>query len=134
MADPIVIATGPLFDGRAEGMLEEMVDAIRTTVGDQAFVAFESNLEERIRHSGPVYQTFIQVKDDGTDRVVNDGYDESNELPYGLWLEGIGSRNAPVTRFEGYHSLRDAFEETEAQVEDLAQPVVDEAMGAVNGV
>lgn len=129
----IVRELGPLFDGRAEAVIEEMVEGIKRTVADDAFVKFESNLEERIRHSGPVYQTYIQVKDDGPDRVVTDGWSETNELPYGPWLEGVGSRNAPVTRFEGYHSLRDAVEETTAQVDDLAQPVVDEAIGVING-
>jgi hypothetical protein len=30
---------------------------------------------------------------------------------YGPWLEGVGSRNFPVTRFRGYHAFRVAAQE-----------------------
>lgn len=124
--------SGPLFDGRAETLLEEMVGAIRRTVGDQALVEWEANMESHIRHSGPVYQTYAQVKDEGDATLVNDGWDDTNTLPYGPWLEGVGSRNAPVTVFPGYFSLRDAFETTTAQAEALAAPVVDEYVEKIN--
>lgn len=127
-----VTMSGPVFDGRAEDLIDRMCTDLQTSVGDQAFVEFETNLELHIRHSGPIYQSFIQVKDLDGDRVVNDGYGETNDLQYGLWLEGIGSRNYPVTRFRGYHSLRDAAESTEAQVEDLAEPIVDEYVDRIN--
>lgn len=124
--------SGPLFDGSAPGLLEQMVRGIRDTVADQAFVEWEANMEEHIRHSGPVYQSYAQVKDEGDDRVVNDGWEDTNELPYGPWLEGVGSRNSPVTVFPGYFSLRDAFEATRDRVPDLAEPVVDEYVEKIN--
>lgn len=124
--------SGPVFDGRAAAMTDEMVRDIRTTVGDHAFVAWESNMEASIRHSGPVYQSFAQVKDAGGDTVVNDGYDDTNQLEYGPWLEGIGSRNSPVTKFPGYHSMKRAFEEVEPQVDALAEPIVDDYVERIN--
>jgi hypothetical protein len=125
--------SGPVFDGSAVSILGDMVRAIQHTVADQALVEWEANMEGHIRHSGPVYQTYAQVKDDGDDRVVNDGWGETNELPYGPWLEGVGSRNSPVTIFPGYRSLRDAYDDTREQVEELAEPVVDEYVVRANG-
>jgi hypothetical protein len=125
--------SGPLFDGSAAAMVEQMLEAVRTTVAGQALVEWESGMEEHIRHSGPVYQTYAQARDEGgTERVVNDGWGETNDLPYGPWLEGVGSRNSPVTIFPGYHSLRDAFETTTGQVEELAAPVVEEWVEKIN--
>jgi hypothetical protein len=131
MAITGVSFSGPLFD--EPELLDQMTKAIQDTVGDDLFVKWESLLEENIRHSGPIYQSFIQVKDTPDGAVVNDGWEENNELPYGPWLEGVGSRNSPVTRFPGYFSLRDAGDETEEQLQEIAQPVVDEYLERING-
>jgi hypothetical protein len=128
-----VTMTGPFFDGRGDAILDRMVTDIQRTVGDQAFVEFETNLELSIKHSGPRYQSFVHVFDRDGDRVVNDGYGQTNTLQYGLWLEGVGSRNYPVTRFRGYHSVSRAYTSTDSQVPELSQPIVDEAMEAING-
>lgn len=127
-----VTMSGPVFDGRGDDLIDRMCTDIQTTVGDQAFVEFETNLELNIKHSGPIYQSFVQVSDLDGARVVNDGYGQTNDLQYGLWLEGIGSRNFPVTSFRGYHALRDAFESTEAQVEELAEPIIEEYVDRIN--
>jgi hypothetical protein len=124
--------SGPVFDGSAEPMIERMIEEVRSTVADQAMVEWESNMESRIRHSGPVYQTFAHVKEDGDETLVNDGWGETNELPYGPWLEGVGSRNSPVTVFPGYHSLGDAYEATLEQVDELVEPVVEDWVGKIN--
>jgi hypothetical protein len=131
MAD--VKMTGPFFDERRGLILDRMVTDIRGTVADEAFVKWESNMELAIRNSGPIYQSFAQVFDRDGERVVNDGWGQTNHLKYGPWLEGVGSRNSPVTRFPGYFSLKRAFDDTTAEVPDLAQPVVDDAMEAMNG-
>lgn len=127
-----ITVSGPVFDGRAVDMLDEMVRGIQATIADDALVKWESNMEEHIRHSGPRYQKYAQVKDDGADRVVNDGWGDTNDLPYGPWLEGLGSRNSPVTRFPGYRSIRDAYDEVSEQAEELAEPVVEEHVGRIN--
>jgi len=110
-----------------------MAEKIRDTVADQAFTEWTANMEEHIRHSGPVYQTYAQNVVQGLDRVVNDGWSETNDLPYGPWLEGVGSRNSPVTIFPGYHSLEDAYTTTDEQVDELAEPIVDEYVEKING-
>ena len=41
---------------------------------------------------------------------------------YGYWLEGIGSRNFPKTRFRGYRMWRDATQQIQAEAEKIAEP------------
>ena len=48
------------------------------------------------------------------------------------WLEGIGSRNSPVTRFPGYHALREAYVVTDRAVPDIAQPRIDALIDRIN--
>lgn len=123
---------GPVFDGRAADWSDRMVRDMRRTVADQALVEWETDLEASIRHSTPVYQLYPHVVEHDLDTVVNDGWGVTNDLPYGPWLEGVGSRNAPVTRFPGYHALRSAFESVKGQVHDLCEPVAEQYVERVN--
>lgn len=124
--------SGPVFDGTAEELLKEMAEKIQETLAGRALTQWEENMDEHFRDNGGVYTGYAQVKNDGPDVVVNDGWGDTNELPYGLWLEGVGSRNAPVTVFEGYHSLEDAYTTIESQVEEVSQVVVDAYVDLIN--
>lgn len=130
MAD--VILTGPVFDGRGDALTDRMVVDIRHTVGDYAHDLWATLMDHSFKRPTGVYQSFAHVVDDDPDTLVNDGYGVTNELPYGPWLEGIGSRNSPVTRFPGYHSLREAFLVTDRAVTDLAEPIVNDYVDRIN--
>jgi hypothetical protein len=132
MSSTDVILTGPVFDGRAAEWSDKLVRDMQQTVADHALVEWESDLEAAIRHSTPVYQLFPRVEQRDYDVAVNDGWGVTNNLPYGPWLEGVGSRNSPVTRFPGYHALRTAFESVRGQVNDLCEPIRDEYVDRVN--
>lgn len=132
MGDNVIEVRGPLFDGEAEKLLEEAVKTAQNQIANEALVQFQDLLDEHIRHNGGVYTGFVQKVDDGPDKVVNDGWGETNDLPYGLWLEGIGSRNAPVTVFEGYHSLEEAYLETEKFVDEITETVVNAYVDRIN--
>ena len=43
-------------------------------------------------------------------------------LVYGPWLEGVGSRNAPVTRFKGYSMFRKVAQQLERKAPDMVKP------------
>lgn len=132
MSDNVIEVSGPLFNGEAAGLMDEMCRQIQQEVAQVAYDEWTAGLDDSIRHNGHVYTDFAQVKEDGPDMVVNDGYGETNELPYGLWLEGTGSRNSPVTVFEGYHALEDAYAVTEQRVDDITEQVVSEYVDRVN--
>jgi hypothetical protein len=128
-----VIKTGPLFDGRAADWSREMTEEIRQAIGDNLLDTWVSAMDAHFRVNGRVYESTAHVIERDGATVVNDGWGETNDLPYGPWLEGLGSRNSPVTRFPGYHSLRQAAVETERQIPQIAQPIVDEHVERING-
>jgi hypothetical protein len=124
--------TGPLFDGRAADWTRDALKQIQDATADYAHATWDAGMEATFRINGHVYQSFARVTADGTDAVVNDGYGETNNLPYGLWLEGVGSRNSPVTRFPGYHNLRQAYVATDRAVPDIAAPHIDALVDRIN--
>jgi hypothetical protein len=126
--------SGPFFDSeQRDRIMHRMTTDSRHAVADFAFDVWSTLMEHNFQHPTGVYQSFAHVVDDDPDTLVNDGWGVTNDLPYGPWLEGVGSRNSPVTRFPGYHSLRDAAAATERNVLDIVQPHVDAGMEAMNG-
>lgn len=130
MAD--VTLSGPFFDERRDQIMHRMTTDIRHAVADRAFDTWTTLMDYSFQHPTGVYQSFAHVVDDDPDTLVNDGWGVTNQLPYGPWLEGVGSRNSPVTRFPGYFSLREAYVTTDRMVPDIAQPYVDAGMEAMN--
>lgn len=127
-----VTLSGPLFDGRASAWTRDAVKGIQHDVAEHAFDAWNEGMEATFRVNGHVYQSFSHVVDDGPDTLVNDGWGVTNDLPYGPWLEGLGSRNSPVTRFPGYRNLRNAYAITDRAVPDIAQPHIDDLTDRIN--
>jgi hypothetical protein len=116
--------SGPMFDGRAVVQLAEMCKDVQETVAKAAEDTWQSLMDASFRHPTGAYQSHVNIARDGSDLVVNDGWPDS-QLEYGPWLEGVGSRNSPVTRFPGYHALSRAAAETERNIPALTETVVD---------
>nr|ALS91095.1 MetaGeneMark_Unknown Function [uncultured bacterium] len=117
--------SGPLFDGLADHEADRLAIAVVDDVSAQAKADWMTFLDSSIRHPTPYYETQITISVDNPHRkVVND-----RGIVYGPWLEGVGSRNSPVTRFPGYHSLRRGVTATQARLpqllERLAKPYVE---------
>jgi hypothetical protein len=103
--------TGPLFDGRAEQIIDSIIDDMTVEVANEASATVHRLLNERIQHPTPYYETQIARQDPrpGTSIVTDRG------VIYGPWLEGTSPRNR-TTRFRGYH----AFSEATDQIDDRA--------------
>jgi len=99
---------GPLFDGRWPGIIHDYQEDATWAVGQQAFADVHSILDGSIRNPTPYYETQITQQRggvDGLDAVESDVTPvvvHDRGVIYGHWLEGDGSRNAPVTSFRGY--------------------------------
>lgn len=132
MTTDSVTLSGPLFDGRAAAWTREGVAQVRHDVAEHAHDAWLEGMDATFRVNGHVYESFAHVVDGDPETLVNDGYGVTNQLPYGLWLEGVGSRNSPVTRFPGYHNLRDAFVVTDRAAPDIAAPHIDALVDRIN--
>lgn len=110
--------SGGLFDGGAERSVDRFTEDVVSEVAAQASSEVHRILDARIRKPTPYYETQIVTERQGNDRVVHD-----RGVIYGPWLEGVGSRNYPVTRFKGYHAFRLATQAVERQVERLARVI-----------
>lgn len=54
-----------------------------------------------------------------------------NNVVYGPWLEGVGSRNYPVTRFRGYHAFKLVAQALQAEASRVAEAAIRRHLGAV---
>lgn len=111
--------SGPLFDGRAQRELAQMESDIKETVARQGLADLHFNLDRALKHQTPYYTTQLLVERQVSDWVVKD-----RGVIYGPWLEGVGSRNYPVTSFKGYGTFRKTAQELRAKVPTLIEPVV----------
>ncbi|SFY52048.1 hypothetical protein [Streptomyces sp. F-1] len=99
--DARAVARGPLFDGRTLKALHAYKDEISLRIAEEGEKLVRQRLHVVLKNPTGYYESQISV-----DRA-GDGYrvSDSNVI-YGPWLEGIGSRNSPVTRFPGYATFR----------------------------
>lgn len=117
MGDVTVIESGPLFDGRAGPILNRLRLGVEEKVAQRAVDMIKARLNAVIRVNHGIYVSTIH-----TERAM-DGTVVTDRLVYGPWLEGVGSRNFPVTRFPGYHTFRIIGQ----QLQGEAGPIADEA-------
>lgn len=121
MADEVkVTVSGPLFDGRAQAAVARYVDDTRDTLAARAEDMVLAELGMVLRHPTGYYEgeiTTDRVTPD-TDRVSDGG------VVYGPWLEGVGSRNSPVTRFAGYGHWRRTKDAIAREAPDTAQQLL----------
>lgn len=110
---------GPLFDGRADHEIDQMLHDARQQVAQQGLANWQQYLDRSIKHPTPYYETQVNIAEHGDEFLIND-----RDIVYGPWLEGVGSRNFPRTRFKGYASLRKAFALLETQAGMLIARVV----------
>lgn len=132
MNDVTVEVMGPIFDVRAERYADQLLTEAKQEIGDVALWRWQMNLESSLQHPTGRYQSELHTAKRDQDVVVNDGWGESNALPYGPWLEGVGSRNAPVTRFTGYFALRRAAAWTRTVVASYVEPIRDKWVERMN--
>src|SRR6267154_2723207 len=107
-----VDTSGPFFDPRvAHEIMQRYCRRVEDAIGDRGVTLIRVFLLEHykyLRGEGPVpdnpgyYNSQIQ-----TERQVDALLVRDDRVVYGPWLEGVGSRNYPVTRFRGYHAFRE---------------------------
>lgn len=102
MAGVEIRMEGPLFDGRARQAIADACNDGREDVAEFAETMVLSELGHLLRHPTGYYESQII-----TDLVTSDtSLVHDQGVVYGPWLEGVGSRNSPVTRFPGYGHWR----------------------------
>jgi len=116
---------GPVLDGRAPGIMDDITEAVVDDVAEQGFRDIHFTLVRVLKHPTGYYQSQIRNRQLGpTTRVLYD-----NRVIYGHWLEGTGSRNTPVTRFEGYFTFRRTTQALKRKAPGIAQATVRRHLG-----
>lgn len=95
-----VAIKGPLFSGKWDTLVNDMLDDIMYYVGAQALSEVHDVLNANIKRPTPYYETQIDLTKVGETYVVDD-----RGVIYGPWLEGTSQRNN-TTKFKGYAAFR----------------------------
>lgn len=114
-----VTASGPLLDGQAPGIVADYLDAAKWAIARQGEVDIGMELRRVIRQPTPFYWTQITTERAAADLVVHD-----QGVIYGPWLEGVGSRNFPTTRFRGYSHWRRVRQALDRKATGIAAQVL----------
>lgn len=109
---------GPLFDGSFAREMERAMDEIKQEVGDETVLLIQDRLDQVLVNPTGFYRSNIRAYPRGLVVMVDD-----NNVIYGPWLEGVGSRNA-TTRFKGYHTFRTVLGEARRRTPKIADQVI----------
>lgn len=123
-----VHAHGPVFDGRADREFHDAARKMEEDVGHAADAEWHRYMNISFKNPTPYYETQVVLQRESGHVVVHD-----RGIIYGFWLEGIGSRNWPVTRFRGYHSRDKAVDSVEPQVTAICERTLRPYLARMNG-
>lgn len=110
--------SGALFDTRAHAIFDEFTDDLEEEGAEWALEHIQGTFHRSFRHPTGFYESNVRIHSAAGGQEVWDGGQAGPA--YGLWLEGIGSRN-DTTRFKGYHAFRLAAAALEARIESLGE-------------
>lgn len=109
---------GPVFDGRWESQVRQLLADIGDAVGQVTLEAVQRGADQNFKHPTPYYETQITLEVHGlVDRVVHD-----RGIVYGPWLE----RGGRGTRFRGYHLWENAAREAQRAAPRIVDQLVED--------
>lgn len=113
--------SGPIFDGRAVRALRDYIDEAPYEAAGVGSDFMVQAFRQRVQHPTPYYEYLITRERVayGVSKVWDGG-----ECVYGPWLAGLGSRNAPVTRFAGYDHLRRTHQMLRMEAGNIAESLL----------
>lgn len=119
---------GPLFDGQAAIAVADMCDEIEREVSDEGVRVVRARLGVVLKNPTGHYDSRITTRPHGT------GTDVTGEsVIYHWWLEGVGSRNFPVTRFKGYRTFEIATGLLQSRAASVAERVMSPYLDRMGG-
>lgn len=127
--DVDVALHGPIFDNAAWDIaVDHFMHDVTMDIADEGVRDVRVELSHVLRHPTGRYEASIRAREQPFNTAMVDGMG----VIYGWWLEGLGSRNAPVTRFPGYWTFKRVTPELESKVGDLVQPALERFVAEVN--
>lgn len=123
----VIVKTGPMFDGRAKVQLQRACDDITRRVAILGASMVRSTQHTTFKQETPYYRLQNEARPDPPGWMVWD-----RNVIYGPWLEGVGSRNFPATRFRGYFIYRRTTQILDRRAGVMADYIMHEWMGGMN--
>lgn len=128
-----VDTSGPVYNGRAKEILDDFTrEAVweitkegRGALGVRFITVFKNptgNLESKVDAQRP-----IQTPGGWASKI------DGETVRYAWWIEGIGSRNYPATRFRGYHSFKTIAQVLDAKAVTIAERALPPFLARING-
>jgi hypothetical protein len=91
---------GPFFDDAVwDQHMRTFMSNATMDIADQGTKELRTAMVATFRHETGLYRSTVKTREQAFGTAVIDG----QGTVYAWWLEGVGSRNSPVTRFPGYH-------------------------------
>jgi hypothetical protein len=118
---------GPIFQNPTP-KIQQMITGVEEAMAQFAKAYVLHRLSQVLQNPTGYYESQIMIDRSTPDLAVTD----SRTVVYGPWLEGTGSRNK-TTRFKGYHTFRNARQETDRRATELARPVLARFIDEMNG-
>lgn len=106
---------GPFFDNRVHRAFDDYSDDLAEEGAEWALADIRRTFHTHFKVPTGYYESHVRISNVSGDPTVNDG----GTIKYGPWLEGVGSRNFPATRFKGYSAFRKAAERLERRIADM---------------
>ena len=117
-----VYASGPLVDGRLEKAIADGLEEGEQTLLQRGWIDVRTTLNLVLQHQTPFYRTQIMI----TSNRITD-----NDVIYGPWLEGTGSRNFPSTRFRGYATFRKVAQRLNREAAGVVERAIARRIGGL---
>lgn len=129
MTDIDVELSGPFFDDAVYvGAMRRFMSDATMDIADEGVHDIRANLAGVLKHPTGYYESKIRAQEAAFDTaVIND-----SDIIYGPWLEGIGSRNFPKTRFPGYFTFKRTTPQLQRSAVTRAERATDRFVEEVN--
>lgn len=103
----------------------DVLDEVALSTG----VAVVADMQAHFMRPRPYYWTTVDVEHTGaTSRKVTD----HGSVVYNFWLEGLGSRNFPVTSFRGYGVWRRQRRLGQSRAQSIAERLLPATLARLN--
>lgn len=120
--------SGPVFDGRAEQAVDDFVNEAVWEITKEGRGDLGVRFIKVFREPTGNYESHVEAQ-----HLDNHGWIHDNMIVYGPWLEGVGSRNFPVTRFRGYRSFRIVAQELQRKAVAIAERHIEPFLRRMGG-
>lgn len=121
--------SGPAFNGLAEHMVGEFLEEAVWEIAKEGRGDLGVQFIKVFKEPTGYYESQVEAaRQPGPVVLIHD-----NDVIYGPWLEGTGSRNYPVTRFRGYRSFEIVAGELQRKAVPIAERHLPRFLARMNG-